>query len=109
MILNTIPNLVSGFFDFLDSPAWRAWPFNSGYGEQIGPAIARMAFVALIFAVIILFLRVLFGPKGIFRDKEMDREAAEEVRRERAELEERFAKGDISEMEFNTKMKSLKD
>jgi len=109
MFLDTIPLILGDFFDFLNSPQWRAWPFNAGYGDHILPAIARMAFVTSIFAAIIIFLRVLYGPKGIFRDKEMDREAEEETRRERAELEEKFANGDISEIEYKIKMKALKD
>lgn len=108
-MIDKIPNIVGGFFDFLDSPEWRAWPFNSGFGESIFPAIARMAFVTMIFAVIILFLRVLFGPNGFLRDKEMDREAEEERQRELAELEEKFAKGEIDEFVYKMKLKSLKD
>lgn len=108
-MIDTIPQILGEFFDFLDSPVWRAWPFNAGYGEHIGPAIARMVFVAMIFGVIILFLRVLFGPKGFLRDEEMDREAEEERRQERAELEAKLASGEISEFEYKLKMKSLKD
>jgi len=88
---------------------WRAWPFNSGYGEHILPAIARLVFVSLIFAVIVIFLRVLFGPNGYFRDEEMDREADEERRQERAELDKLLEKGEISEMEHSVKMRSLRD
>ncbi|MFH1913073.1 MAG: SHOCT domain-containing protein [Pseudomonadota bacterium] len=99
----------SGFFDFLDHPMWRAWPFNAGYGEHILPAIARMGFIILIFAVIIVFLRVLFGPKGYLRDKEMDREAREQTAAERADLEERLAQGEITEIEYKILMKGLKD
>ncbi|QJB58523.1 SHOCT domain-containing protein [Pseudodesulfovibrio sp. zrk46] len=109
MILENIPMFLADFFDFLNDPMWRAWPFNSGYGEHILPAIARMVFVALIFGVIILFLRALYGPKGIFRDKEMEREAEELTRKERAEVEKQFANGEISEMEYKMKMHSLRD
>ncbi|SOB57067.1 conserved protein of unknown function [Pseudodesulfovibrio profundus] len=109
MLSYKLPQMVTEFFDFLDSPIWRAWPFNAGYGEHIGPAIARMVFVALIFAVIIGFLRVLFGPNGYFRDEEMDREAEEERRQERAELEALLERGEISEIEFKIKMKALRD
>jgi len=99
----------SGFFDFLDHPMWRAWPFNAGYGEHILPAIARMGFIILIFAVIIIFLRVLFGPKGRFRDHEMDREAREQTAAERAALEQRLARGEITEFEYKILIKGLKD
>lgn len=109
MLPDSIIHILGNFFDFLDSPQWRAWPFNSGYGEHMVPAIARMVFVAMIFGAIILFLRMLFGPKGFLRDEEMDREAEEEIRRERAELEKKFADGEISEAEYVVKMKSLKD
>lgn len=109
MRMPQLPTFVSDFFDFLDSPVWRAWPFNAGYGEHILPSIARMVFVALIFAVIILFLRVLFGPNGPLRDKEMDREAAEQRAAERAALDEQLARGEITELEHKLRMKGLKD
>jgi uncharacterized membrane protein len=109
MHIPQFPFFRSDFFDFLDSPIWRAWPFNAGYGEHILPAIARMVFVALIFLVIIVFLRVLFGPKGYFRDAEMDREAEEQRVAERKALDEQLARGEISELEHKIRMKSLKD
>jgi len=100
---------MADFFDFLDSPVWRGWPFNSGYGEQIGPAIARMIFVSFIFIAIILFLRLLYGPNGFFRDKEMDREAEEERIKERKELKALFEKGEITEFEYEIKLKRLEE
>jgi putative membrane protein len=109
MSLFDIPLYLSGFFDFLDSPQWRAWPFNSGYGEHLFPAIARLLFVSLIIGAILLFLRLLFGPGGPLRDKELEEEARLETEQERAEVEALFAKGEISEMEYKTKMKALKD
>lgn len=109
MTFSDLPLFMSGFFDFMDDPTWRAWPFNAGYGDHLLPSLARLAFVTLIMGVILLFLRFLFGPGGPLRDKEMDREAEEEIKRERAELEAMFARGEISELEYNVKMKSLKD
>ncbi|ADU62360.1 MAG: SHOCT domain-containing protein [Pseudodesulfovibrio sp.] len=109
MRMSQLPTLVSDFFDFLDSPVWRAWPFNAGYGEHILPSIARMAFVVLIFAVIIIFLRILFGPNGPLRDKEMDREADEQRATERAALDAQLSRGDITEFEHTLRMKGLKD
>ncbi|WP_419788097.1 SHOCT domain-containing protein [Pseudodesulfovibrio sp.] len=109
MTLPELPTLLAGFFDFMNDPKWRAWPFDSGYGEHLLPAIARLLFVALILGAIILFLRFLFGPGGWLRDEEMDREAREENERERAELKEQFDAGKISEMEYELKMKRLKD
>lgn len=107
MILPDIPLFLTDFFDFLDSPIWRAWPFNAGYGEHILPAIARMAFVSLIFGVIIVFLRFLYGPKGIWRDHELDREADEMRAQEKAELDEQLKNGDITELEYKIRLKSI--
>ena len=109
MLFFDVPLYFNEFLDFLNSPEWRAWPFNSGYGEHILPALARFVFVSLIIGGILLFLRLLFGPGGPLRDKELDEEARLETEQERAELEERFARGEISEMEYNIKMKALKD
>ena len=107
MTIYDLPTFLSGFFDFMDSPQWRAWPFNSGYGEHILPAIARLAFVTIIMGGIILFLRVMFGPNGYFRDEEMDREAEEQTQREKAQLDELLAKGEITENEHMIRVKRL--
>ncbi|XXJ19952.1 SHOCT domain-containing protein [Desulfovibrio caledoniensis] len=109
MDFSHIPALLGGFFDFLDSPQWRAWPFNSGYGEHILPALARLLFVTMIMGVILLFLRLLFGPGGPLRDKELEEEARQEAERERAELKELLDAGEISEADYKVKMKRLKD
>lgn len=109
MRLFDMPRFLDGFFDFLDDPMWRAWPFNSGYGENILPTIARLVFVIMIFVVILVFLRVMFGPNGYFRDEEMDREADEQRAEEMAALEEEFAKGTMSDMEFQIRKKSIQD
>lgn len=102
-----IPLFVADFFDFLDSPVWRAWPFNSGYGETMLPAIARMLFVSVIFGVIILFLRFLYGPKGIWRDPELDREADEMRAKQKAELDIEFENGEITEIEYKVRLKGI--
>lgn len=107
MILPDIPLFLTDFFDFLDSPVWRAWPFNAGYGEHILPAIARMAFVTLIFGVIIVFLRFLYGPKGIWRDHELDREADEMRAEQKAELDEQLKSGEITELEYKIRLKGI--
>jgi len=109
MTFTELPFLLASFFDFLNSPEWKAWPFNSGYGENILPAIARFAFITLIMGAILLFLRVLFGPGGPLRDKELEQEALEETAKERAEVEEQFSQGEISKMEYKIRMKQLKD
>ena len=77
--------------------------------EHFFPAVARLAFVFLIIGVILLFLRLLFGPGGPLRDKELEEEARLETEQERAELEELFAKGEISEAEYKIRMKTLED
>jgi len=55
-----------------------------------------------------LFLRFLFGPGGIWRDKELEAEAEAECREELAELEEKFKNGKISEQEYKRKRRCLK-
>lgn len=107
MLIDHLHLLTANFFDFLDQPQWRAWPFDSGYGETILPAIARMVFVALIIGALCLFLRLLFGPKGWFRDHELDREAEEERQREKAELDRMLANGEITEFEYKVRLKGL--
>lgn len=102
-------NTIQIAFDFLDSPEWRMWPFNAGYGDKLLPSVARLAFVSAIMGGIVLFLRVLFGPKGFFRDEEMDREAEEERRQERAELQQQLNDEEITQIEFDIRMKGLKD
>ena len=109
MTLPELPLFLTGFFDFLDDPIWRAWPFNAGYGDHLVPALARLVFVIIIMGAILLFLRFLFGPGGPLRDKEMDQEAEEERRRERAELDAMLENGEITELEHKVRMKGLKD
>ena len=107
MLLSDIPLIASELFDFLDNPIWRMWPFNAGYGDHIVPAIARMIFVAMIFGVIIFFLRFLYGPKGIWRDPELDREADEIRAQEKAILDEQLKNGEITEFEYQIKLKGI--
>jgi len=109
MTILNLPALLSGFFDFLDGPEWRAWPFNAGYGETLLPSVARLLFVMMIFGLIVLFLRVMFGPNGYFRDEEMDREAEEQRVKERAVLDNLLAKNEITENEHKIRMKGIED
>lgn len=94
--------------EFFSNPEWRLWPFGPGYGQTLLPNLARLAFVIALMGLILLFVRVLFGPKGIFRDHEMDREAEEETRREIEELDRQYEAGEINEAEYKIKMRSLK-
>ena len=56
---------------------WTGWPFNSGVSGDWQTSLATYAFSALILALICVFLRLLYGPGGIWRDKELEREAQE--------------------------------
>ncbi|WP_243545962.1 SHOCT domain-containing protein [Pseudodesulfovibrio tunisiensis] len=94
--------------DIFNNPQWRAWPFGSGYGDALLPSLARFAFVALLLGVILLFLRLLFGPKGIFRDKELDREAEELRQQEIAELTKQFEAGEVGEAEFQVRKRKIR-
>jgi putative membrane protein len=86
---------------------WDGWPFNSGYGGDWQTTLATYAFSAIILAAICIFLRALYGPKGIWRDKEMEREAEETQRRELAKLEASFRSGRITELEYTLKKKAI--
>lgn len=86
---------------------WDGWPFNAGYGGDWQTTLATYAFSALILGAICLFLRALYGPKGIWRDKEMEREAEETTRRELAKLEASYRSGSISKLEYTLKKRSI--
>jgi putative membrane protein len=86
---------------------WDGWPFNSGFGGDWQTSLATYAFSAVILIAISLFLRMLYGPKGIWRDKEMDREAEETKRRELSQLEASFRAGRITEQEYAMKKRSI--
>jgi uncharacterized membrane protein len=86
---------------------WRIWPFNSGVNGDWETSIATYAFSALILGAICVFLRLLYGPKGIWRDKDMDREADEIRRRQHAELDAQFRAGRISEGMYRMKKKEI--
>ncbi|SKA86744.1 Uncharacterized membrane protein [Paucidesulfovibrio gracilis DSM 16080] len=79
---------------------WEFWPFTSGTGESWLPLLARLAFLVAIFAVIAGFLRILHGPKGLLRDKELDAEAEELRRKELDELKREYERGDWSERQY---------
>lgn len=86
---------------------WDFWPFNSGVTGDWQTSLATYAFSAVILGVICLFLRLLYGPKGIWRDHDMDREAEAELRRERAELDADLRAGRINKALYDLKMKAL--
>ncbi|MHC1701241.1 MAG: SHOCT domain-containing protein [Humidesulfovibrio sp.] len=86
---------------------WDGWPFNSGFGGDWETTLATYAFSALILGAICLFLRALYGPKGIWRDKEMEREAEEAKRKELSQLEASFRSGRISELEYTLKKRAI--
>lgn len=88
------------------NPHWSHWPFGPGFGDTWS-AVARLVFVALILGFIILFLKILFGPKGIFRDHEMDREAAEMKKEALERLDEEFKEGKMSELEYKYKKREI--
>lgn len=91
-----------------DLPAkWRGWPFNSGVGGDWETSLATYAFSFAILAAICLFLRFLYGPKGIWRDKDMEREAEENRRREHAELDADYRAGRIDKQLYELKKRSI--
>ncbi|SDL16071.1 hypothetical protein SAMN05660337_2299 [Maridesulfovibrio ferrireducens] len=100
----SIPFFINGKLG--TGPHWDHWPFGPGYGD-LNASLLKLAFVAVILGAIILFLRVLFGPKGFFRDKELDREAAEMREKALKDLEADLESGAISELDYKFKKKRL--
>jgi uncharacterized membrane protein len=86
---------------------WDGWPFNAGYGGDWQTSLATYAFSALILGIICIFLRLLFGPKGIWRDKELEREAEETKRKELSKLEASFRSGRITELEYKRMKRNI--
>jgi putative membrane protein len=86
---------------------WTGWPFNTGYGGDWQTTLATFAFSALILTVICVFLRLLYGPHGIWRDKEMDREAAEARRRAHADLDAAYRAGRINEARYQLEKRAI--
>jgi putative membrane protein len=86
---------------------WDGWPFNSGFGGDWQTTLATYAFSALILAAICVFLRLLYGPKGIWRDKDMEREAEETKSRQLAQLESNFRSGRITKLEYTMKKRAI--
>lgn len=86
---------------------WDGWPFNSGFGGDWQTTLATYAFSALILIGISVFLRLLYGPKGIWRDKDMEREAEETKSRQLAQLESNLRSGRISKLEYTMKKRNI--
>lgn len=102
--ISSIFSFISGKYEA--NPHWDHWPFGPGYGD-FWASITKMLFVAAILGVIVLFLRILFGPNGKFRDPDLDREAAEMREKALAQLEEDLAAGKISEIDYKFKKKRI--
>jgi len=86
---------------------WDGWPFNSGFGGDWQTTLATYGFSALILTAICVFLRLLYGPKGIWRDKDMEREAEETKSRQLAQLESNFRSGRITKLEYTMKKRNI--
>ena len=86
---------------------WDHWPFNSGTGGDWQTTLATYAFSALILGVISLFLRKLYGPGGIWRDKDMEREAEETRRKAHAELDADLRAGRLTQAQYTLKKRAL--
>lgn len=86
---------------------WAGWPFNSGVSGDWETSLATYAFSFVILAIICLFLRLLYGPKGIWRDKEMDREAEENRRQEHTRLDAEFRAGKLTKQLYELKKRSI--
>ena len=96
------------FLSQLELPTkWTGWPFNSGYGGDWQTSLATYGFSALILVLICVFLRLLYGPGGIWRDKELEREAEEARQQALDELQASLQAGMITEAEYTRKKRAL--
>lgn len=86
---------------------WNGWPFHYGFGGDWESTLATFAFSALILGVICVFLRLLYGPRGIWRDHEMDREAEQMRQKARAELEAAYRAGRIDEIDYKIRLREF--
>ncbi|CCO24718.1 hypothetical protein [Maridesulfovibrio hydrothermalis] len=102
--ISSVFSIISGKYD--SNPHWDHWPFGPGYGDFWASAL-KMLFVAAILGAIILFLRFLFGPKGMLRDEELDREAAEMREKDLQDLEQEYKDGKISDIDYKFKKKRI--
>ncbi|WP_432736033.1 SHOCT domain-containing protein [Maridesulfovibrio sp. FT414] len=102
--VSSIASFIVGKYE--SNPHWDHWPFGPGYGDFWASAL-KMLFVSAILGVILIFLRVLFGPNGKFRDPEIDREAAEMREKALQDLEEELNSGKISELDYKFKKKRI--
>lgn len=103
-VISSVFSFISGKYE--GNPHWDHWPFGPGYGDFWASA-TKMLFVAAILGVIVIFLRVLFGPNGKFRDHELDREAVEMRAEAIAQLDADLEAGKISELDYKFKKKRI--
>lgn len=106
MIHMNIPRFLA--FDMKDlGPEFDFWPFSMGLNESLLFSVSRIAFMLFIMGAIFLFLRLLFGPKGIWRDHELDRMAEEETAQEIAALQAKLERGEIDVEYYSIEMRRL--
>lgn len=86
---------------------WDIWPFNAGYGGDWQTTLATYLYSAVILGVICLFLRFLFGPGGVWRDKELEREAEILRERELRDLKAQLDSGRITKAVYDMKVRRL--
>lgn len=108
--INSLQEIILPLARGMNGSGWEFWPFGQGFTGGWIMTLSKFVFIGAILAVILGFLRLLFGPSGYFRDKEMDLEAEEERKRIRDAvdlLRQRLARGEISEEEFTRKKRLL--
>ena len=90
--------------------SWSKWPFGPGITGGWLFAVTKFVFIGFVLALIILFLRWLFGPGGRLRDPELDADTGSEEQESPMQiLNRRFAQGEISEQEFEAKKRLIRD
>ena len=88
---------------------WDTWPFSSGLEESWAFIVTKGLFIIAIFVVIILFVRWLFGPGGRLAEPWMREEWARQRQEELANLEARYARGELDAASYERRKKKLQE
>jgi len=86
---------------------WVNFPFGPGHTGSWLASVAKFALIGAFLALIILFLRVMFGPGGPLRDKEFDEENTGEEPLEI--LKRRLAEGEITPEEYEQRKRLIEN
>jgi uncharacterized membrane protein len=86
---------------------WEVWPFSSGADETWLFIVTKSLFILVIFALLIMFIRYVFGPGGALAEPWMREEWETRRQQELADLERLKAEGQVSEADYQRRKAKL--